>query len=394
MNSAVLSCRICEATHPLAPLSSCDACSGPLDVRYLWDGSRGVLDDPRSLWSREALLPHGNTAMPSPTPLVPAPRISAALDIDVYLKLESANPTHSFKDRMAASALAAAQGFGIETLFCASTGNLGAAVAAGCAAAGLEGVILSPADTDEPVPPSATYGASVFTVRGTFEDCRRLERELEHLFPWGFLEGNLHAFAVEGIKTIAYEIAEQLGWETPAAVVSPVASGTLFAKIAQGFVELADHGLVVDGPPRMYGAQPGGCPPVAAAWADERPPSRVTPNTVARSLAVGDPSYGELAIGAARMSGGSITALAEHLIESSTELLAENSGVLADPAGGVAFGTLVELVRSGEIVAGERVVLVVSGSGIRPSTRDDHYPTRQIEADADDFLAALGVGRD
>ena len=225
---------------------------------------------------------------------------------------------------------------------------------------GLEGVILSPADTDEPELPSATYGASVFTVRGTFEDCRRLERELEHLFPWGFLEGNLHAFAVEGIKTIAYEIAEQLGWETPDAVVSPVASGTLFAKIAQGFVELADLGLVVDGPPRMYGAQPGGCPPVAAAWADERPPSRVTPNTVARSLAVGDPSYGELAIGAARMSGGSITALPEELIESSTELLAENSGVLADPAGGVAFGTLVELVRSGEIASGERVVLVVT----------------------------------
>ena len=185
--------------------------------------------------------------------------------------------------------------------------------------------------------PSATYGATVFTVRGTFEDCRRLERELEHLFPWGFLEGNLQPFAVEGIKTIAYEIAEQLGWETPDAVVSPVASGTLFAKLAQGFVELADLGLVVDAPPRLYGAQPGGCPPVAAAWADERPPSRVTPNTIARSLAVGDPSYGELAIGAARMSGGSITAVPEELIESSTELLAENSGVLADPAGGVAF---------------------------------------------------------
>ena len=372
----MLSCRICEATHPLAPLSSCDACSGPLDVRYVWDGSRGTPDDPSSLWSRGALLPHRDTAMPSPTPLVPAPRISAALDIDVHLKLETANPTHSFKDRMAASALAAAQGFGIETLFCASTGNLGAAVAARCAAAGLEGVILSPADTD-----------------GTFEDCRRLERELEHLFPWGFLEGNLHPFAVEGIKTISYEIAEQLGWETPDAVVSPVASGTLFAKIAQGFVELGDLGLTIDTPPRMYGAQPGGCPPVAAAWADERPPSRVAPNTVARSLAVGDPSYGELAIGAARMSGGSITALPEELIESSTELLAENSGVLADLAGGVAFGTLVELVRSGEIESGERVVLVVTGSGIRPSRSDSQYPARQIEADADDFLTALGVVR-
>ena len=265
---------------------------------------------------------------------MPAPRISAALDLDVRLKLETASATHSFKDRMAASAVAAAQAFGIETLFCASTGNLGAAVAAGCAAAGLEGVILCPADGDEQVLPSATYGASYFAVRGTFEDCRRLERELEHLFPWGFLEGNLHPFAVEGIKTIAYELAEQLDWQTPDAVVAPIGSGMLFAKLAQGFVELAALGLVSDTPPRLYGAQPAGCPPVAAAWADERPPSRVTPDTVARSLAVGDPSYGELAIGAARMSGGSIATVAEELIGSSTELLAENSGVHADPAGG------------------------------------------------------------
>lgn len=390
----MLSCRICEATHPLAPASSCAACSGPLDIRYIRDGSRGVPDDPNSLWNYETLLPHPARAMPTRTPLVPAPRISAALDVDVHLKLETANPTQSFKDRMAASAVAAAQGFGIETLFCASTGNLGAAVAARCAAAGLEGVILSPADADEPVLPSATYGASVFTVRGTFEDCRRLEQELEHLFPWGFLEGNLHPFAVEGIKTIAYEIAEQLGWETPDAVVSPVASGTLFAKLAQGFVELVDLGLVIDAPPRMYGAQPGGCPPVAAAWADERPPSRVTPDTVARSLAVGDPSYGELAIGAARMSGGSVTAVPEELIEPSTELLAESSGVLADQAGGVALGALVELVRSGAIASGERVVLIVTGSAMKPRSHDSHYSARQIEADADDFLAALGVGRD
>jgi threonine synthase len=390
----MLSCRICEATHPLAPLSSCPACSGPLDVRYVRDGSRGLFDDPQSLLNHGALLPHRETALPGRTPLVPAPRLSAALGIDVHLKLESSNPTHSFKDRMAASAVAAAQGFGIETLFCASTGNLGAAVAASCAAAGLEAVILSPADDEEPMLPSATYGATVFTVRGTFEDCRRLERELEHLFPWGFLEGNLHPFAVEGIKTIAYEIAEQLGWVTPDAVVSPVGSGTLFAKLAQGFHELADLGLVVDSPPRMYGAQPGGCPPVAAAWADERPPSRVAPDTVARSLAVGNPSYGELAIGAARMSGGSIAAVPEGLIESSTELLAENSGVLADQAGGVAFASLVELVRSGAIAPGERVVLVVSGSGMKPRSEEAQYPARQIEADADDFLAALGVGRD
>jgi threonine synthase len=390
--SATLTCRICEAAHPLAPLSSCTACSGPLDVHYSWNGSRRALQDRRS-WSYDALLPHGQTGMPSPTPLVRAPRISAALGIDVHLKLETANPTRSFKDRMAASALAAAQGFGLETVFCASTGNLGAAVAARCAEAGLEGVILTPADLGEHPLPTAGDRATVFTVRGTFEDCRRLERDVEHLFPWGFLEGNLRPFAVEGVKTIAYEIAEQLGWDAPDAVVSPVASGTLFAKLAQGFAELVDLGLLKDAPPRMYGAQPGGCAPVATAWADERPPSRVTPNTVARSLAVGDPSYGDLAIGAARMSDGSIIAVSEHLIESSTELLADHSGVHADPAGGVAFGALVELVRSGAIAAGERVVLVVTGSA-RQREEGFEPAAPQIEADADDFLAALGVGRD
>ena len=250
-------------------------------------------------------------------------------------------------------------------------------------AVGLEGVILTPAGAEPLVLPRGAEGTSVFRVRGTLEDCLRLERDLETLFPWGFLEGNLQPFAVEGIKTIAYEIVEQLDWEMPDAVVSPVASGALFAKLAQGFVELAELGLVADRRPRMYGAQPGGCPPVAAAWADERPPSRVTPNTVARSLAVGDPSYGELAIGAARMSGGSITAVPEELIESSTELLAEDSGVVADPAGGVAFGALVELVRSGEIASGERVVLVVSGSGTgRPRAGIPLLAPRQIEADS------------
>lgn len=393
MNNAVLSCRICEATHPLAPVSRCAACSGPLDVRYLANGNGSLLADPRALPSDRALLPHRDTALPKRTPLLRAARMSAALGVEIHLKLETANPTRSFKDRMAASAVKAAQEFGLETLLCASTGNLGAAVAAHCAAAGLEGVILTPSSADELVLDSGAGASSVFRVQGTLEDCRRLERELEPLFPWGFLDGNLQPFAVEGIKTIAFEIAEDLGWETPDAIVSPVASGALFAKLAQGFVELADLGLLSDSPPRMYGAQPGGCPPVAAAWADERPPSRVTPNTVARSLAVGDPSYGELAIGAARMSGGSITAVAEELIEPSTELLAEDSGVVADSAGGVAFGALVELVRSGAIAAGERVVLVVTGTRVQPRSSGAGYRAHEIDADADHFLSALGVGR-
>jgi threonine synthase len=389
VNNAVLSCRICEETHPLAPVSQCVACSGPLDVRYVGNGN-GLLA--AALRSDRALLPHSETAIPSRTPLVPAPRVSSALGVDVQLKLETANPTSSFKDRMAASAVKAAQEFRFETVLCTSTGNLGAAVAARGADAGLETLILTPAGSAELVLPPGAERTSVFRVRGSLEDCRRLERELESLFPWGFLDGNLQPFAVEGIKTIAYEIAEQLDWQMPDAIVSPVASGALFAKLAQGFVELAELELT-DERPRMYGAQPGGCPPVAAAWADERPPSRVTPDTVARSLAVGDPSYGELAIGAARMSGGSITAVAEELIEPSTELLAEDSGVVADPAGGVAFGALVELVRSGAIAAGERVVLVVTGTGSERPRNGSPCRAQEIDADADHFLATLGVGR-
>ena len=393
MNNAVLSCRICEEAHPLAPVAHCAACSGPLDVRYLSNGNGSLRTDPQALWSDRVLLPHRETVLPARTPLLLAPRMSAALGVDVRLKLESSNPTSSVKDRMVASAVRAAQEFGIETLLCASTRNLGVAVAAHCAKAGLEGVILTPAGGEELVLPPGTEAASVFRVHGALEDCRRLERELEPLFPWGFLDGNLQPFAVEGIKSIASEIAEQLGWETPDAIVSPVASGALLAKLAQGFVELGDLGLVSDQPPRMYGAQPGGCPPVAAAWADERPPSSVTPDTVARSLAVGDPSYGELAIGAARMSGGSITTVAEDLIEPSTELLAEDLGFVADPAGGVAFGALVELVRSGAIAAGEQVVLVVTGTGTQPRHTEVAHRTQEIDADSDQFLAALGVGR-
>jgi threonine synthase len=377
MTTAVLSCRVCESTQPLAPRSSCSACSGPLDVHYV-NGRDGPLARPRA-----DLLPHGDAAMPAPTPLVPAPRLSAALGIDLRLKLETVNPTGSFKDRMAAGAVAAAQTFGLETVFCASTGNLGAAVAASCAAAGLESVTVAPAG-DVAV-------ASGFSVDGSVDDCRRLERELTHLFPWGFVDGNLHPFAVEGIKTIAYELAEQLDCSAPDAVVAPVGTGALVAKVAQGFAELADRGLLTGERPRMYGAQPAGCPPVASAWADERPPSRVTPDTTASALAFGDPAYGELALGAARMTGGAIAVVPEDAVEPSTELLAETTGVVADPAVGVALAALAQLVGSRAIREGERVVLVVTGSGARRRDRARHEAARQIGPGAESFLAALGV---
>jgi threonine synthase len=279
--------------------------------------------------------------------------------------------------------------YGLETVCCASTGNLGEAVAARCAAGGLEAVVLGP--REHPISSAAAYGARVFGVEGSFDDCRELERQLGEFFPWGFVGGNLRAVASEGPKTIAYEIAEQLGGRLPDVVVSPIASGTLFAKLAQGFDELVALGAV-DGPrPRLYGGQAGGSQPIAAAWAGDRPLSSVLPATEVRSLAIGDPAYGDLAVGAARMSGGAILAIAEDEIAAHTALLAEMTGVFADSAGGVALGALVELRRTGQIREGERVVLVVTGSGLEPYGYDVPVTRKEIPADVNAVLGALGI---
>lgn len=389
MTIASLRCRVCERTHPLAPLSACPVCSEPLDVDY--DGSLVDALEPRPGTRYRRLLPHASSALGAPerTPLVPAPRLSAALGVDVLLKLETANPTRSFKDRIAATAVAAAQEFGFETVCCASTGNLAEAVAARCSAAGLEAVVLCPRE-NLPLGLDRIDGARVFAVDGTFDDCRLLERQLEAFFPWGFVGGNLHALAAEGAKPIAYEVFEQLGDDLPDAVVAPIGSGTLFAKLAQGFDEVVAHSPGEPLRPRLYGAQAEGCPPLAAAWAEDRPPSRVRPATVVHSLAIGDPAYGELAAGAARMSGGAILAVPEDDIAARTAFLAEMTGVFADPSAGVALGALLDLVRSGAIRQGERVVLLVAG-GDRKQRDNLGREAEAIDSDVDSLLAALGV---
>jgi len=395
VTTATLRCRVCERTSPLGPLADCPVCDGPLDVDYDLTSARLVAGNgnaPRSMWRYVDLLPHvsADEGTPGMTPLVRAARLSEALGIELLLKLEDANPTHSFKDRVAASAVAAAQAFGFETLCCASTGNLGEALAARCAAAGLEAVVLCPAD-DAALAPAASYGAKIFGVHATFDECRELERRLDGLFPWGFVGGNLHAVASEGAKTIAYEIAEQLDGQLPDAVVTPVASGTLFAKLAQGFDELAAMDAAEGPRPRLYGAQAGGCPPLAAAWADDRPLSKVRPDTEVRSLAIGDPVYGDLAVGAAKMSGGGIHAVPEDEIGNRTAFLAETTGILADSAAGVALGALLELVQTGAIAQDERVALVVTGSGLKPYAYDVDVAPAEIDGNVDSLLAALGL---
>ncbi|HZT15049.1 MAG TPA: threonine synthase [Gaiellaceae bacterium] len=389
MSRYALHCRVCEEVAPPDPVEACVRCDGPTDVLYDWGSIRDrtsrerIAAGPRSLWRYAPFLPGAARLDLGAgwTPLVHARRLSDLLGVELHLKLESANPTLSFKDRMATVAAQVALDHGITTLSCSSTGNLGDAVAAAAAAAGLEAIVLAPAGDASVGSTAVAAGARVFAVRGTYEDCRRLQRELRELFPWGFVDGNLHPYAAEGAKTIAYEIAEQLDWRLPDAIVCPAASGILFAKLAQGVAELRLAGLVRGPGPRLFAAQPEGASPIAAAYAEGRGISRVRPRTHVRSLAVGDPSYGDLAIGAARSSGGDVVAVPESEVDRDTALLAETTGVLADCAGGVALGALLDRLAAGAIPPGSRVVLVVTGAGVKPHDADTAAAPVVVDAD-------------
>jgi threonine synthase len=399
MSAYALRCRVCEEVTAPEPLDACRRCDGPTDVAYDWEWVRGHVSrahieaGPSSLWRYERLLPGGAQLDFGAgwTPLVAATRLSQLLDIDLYLKLEGANPTLSFKDRVATLAASVALDHGVTTLCCSSTGNLGDAVAAASAAAGLEAIVLAPAGESSIGSTASAAGARVFAVHGTYDDCRRLQKELRALFPWGFVDGNLHPYAAEGVKTIGYEIVEQLGWQLPDAVVCPTASGILFAKIAQGLTELAVAGLVDGTPARLFAAQAEGASPIATAYAGDRGISRVRPDTHVHSLAIGDPAYGELAIGAARSTGGGILAVPENEIDRHTELLAETTGVFADCAGGVALGALLDALTSGAIERRSRVVLVVTGAGVKPHGHARAADVFEIDPDLDDLLLHLGV---
>src|SRR3954452_11732737 len=375
MPATHLSCRKCGTDQPLDGIGSCPRCFGPLDPIYDTDELRRTLtreqieSGPTSIWRYEALLPVAPPAEPrlAPgfTPLVAAPRLADELGLDeLYLKLDTANPTHSFKDRVVAVATAKAQELGLETLACSSTGNLANAVAARAAAEGLDAAVFCPRDLErEKLVATAAYGATIYAVRGTYDDCSRLTVELSFELPWAFVNVGLRAYYAEGSKTVAYEIAEQLGWELPDVVASPIASGALLAKVHRGFRDARELGLA-DGPqPRVVGGQAAGCSPVAAALADELRVRPVRPDTVARSLAIGSPADGDRAIAAVRESGGAIHTVAEDEVGENMALLATTTGVFGETATGVTLGALRESVRRGEVGRSDRVVLLVTGDG-------------------------------
>ncbi len=375
-----LRCKECRTEYPLDASYVCERCFGPLEVRYAerapdFDPAAArwrIQAGPSSIWRYADFLPLSETPrdglQPGLTPLLRADRLAARLGLrEVWVKNDAANPTHSFKDRVVAVALARALELGFETIACASTGNLANAVAAHSAAAGLESCVFIPADLEEAkILATGIYGTRLMAVRGNYDDVNRLCTEVSGEQPWAFVNVNMRPYYAEGSKTIAYEIAEQLGWELPDRVISPIASGSLFTKVGLGFQEWLDLGLLSGELPAMNGAQATGCNPVASAWASGAEVCRpVKPDTIAKSLAIGNPADGPYALDLARRTGGGVDEVSDDEIRAGVKLLAETTGIFTETAGGVTTAVLRKLAERGEIDPAERVVLLITGDGLK-----------------------------
>jgi threonine synthase len=373
-----LQCKECRETYPLDARYVCERCFGPLEVAYAYDGldpeetRRRIQAGPQSLWRYVDFLPFERAPAPGLpvglTPLQRAPRLSERLGLgEVWIKNDTANPTHSFKDRVVAVALAKARELGYRVVACASTGNLANAVAAHAAAAGLESFVFIPADLEQQkVLATGVYGTHLVAVRGTYDDVNRLCTELSGEREWAFVNVNVRPYYAEGSKTIAYEIAEQLAFELPDRVVAPIASGSLFTKIARGFEEWLEIGLVEGDLPVFNGAQAAGCSPVAQAYEAGHEVCRpVRPDTIAKSLAIGNPADGPYALGLARRSGGAVDSVTDEEIRAGIRLLAETTGIFTETAGGVTAAVLTKLAERGDIGSDERVVVAITGDGLK-----------------------------
>jgi threonine synthase len=398
-----LKCKECSTTYPLDARYVCERCFGPLEVAYRAHGAspeelkRRIQAGPHTLWRYADFLPlegPARSALPTGwTPLVKADRLAERLGLgELHIKNETANPTHSFKDRVVSVALARAKELGFTTIACASTGNLANAVSAHAAAAGLESYVLIPADLEqEKVLATGAYGTNIVAIRGNYDAVNRLCTEIAGERPWAFVNVNLRPYYAEGSKTLAYEIAEQLAFTLPDRIVAPVASGSLFTKIGRGFQEWIDLGLLDGELPAFNGAQAAGCSPVARAYADGHDVCKpVRPDTIAKSLAIGNPADGPYALELARSTGGGIDAVSDDEIRAGVRLLAETTGIFTETAGGVTIATLRKLAERGDIGAGERIVVVITGEGLKTldATRD-RFQMDEIDPDLASFESTV-----
>jgi threonine synthase len=402
MSVESLKCKECGTTYELEARYVCENCFGPLEVAYDLSGldaaevKRGIQAGSQGIWRYSDFLPFkgrpGDPLEPGLTPLLRADRLAERLGVDaeIWIKNDAANPTHSFKDRVVAVAVAKAQELGFETVACASTGNLANAVAAHAAAAGLDSYVFVPANLEEQkLLATGVYGTNLVGVRGNYDDVNRLCTQLAETRPWAFVNVNLRPYYAEGSKTLAYETVEQLGWKLPDRIVSPIASGSLFTKLGRGFQEWLDLGLVSGRQPVFNGAQPEGCSPVATAFAEGWEvckPQR--PETIAKSLAIGDPADGPYAVEHARRTGGGVDAVTDQEIREGIKLLAETTGIFTETAGGVTVGVLRKLAERGELTEGERVVVYITGEGLKTldATRDT-FQMHEIDPSLDSFEA-------
>jgi threonine synthase len=382
----------------------CEWCFGPLEVVYDYEAIRSatsrerIAAGPLSMWRYADLLPASADGAVSLgagfTPLVRADRLAAELGLgELWIKNDTLNPTGSFKDRVVSVALTKAQELGFKVAACASTGNLANSVAAHAAHAGMESVVFIPSDLEAgKVVTTAVFGGRLVAVDGNYDDVNRLCAELASERPsWAFVNVNVRTYYAEGSKTLAFEVAEQLGWRAPDHVVVPVASGSQLTKVAKGFRELHLVGLLDDEPHvRVSGAQAEGCSPVAEAFAAGRDVVKpVKPRTIAKSLAIGNPADGPYALDAVRQSGGSFGAVSDDEIVEGILLLARTEGIFAETAGGVTIATLAKLAQSGVVRSDETVVAFVTGNGLKTIEAVSPYcgPTATIDPTLDAFSA-------
>jgi threonine synthase len=382
--AVALSCRECGARVPLGPSFACTECFGPLEIAYEFPAGgpealrRQIEAGPANIWRYAALLPVpvGVAEQPSLNPgwtkLVRADNLAAELGITggLYVKDDSGNPTHSFKDRVVAIAVQAARTFGFTTLSCSSTGNLAGAVGAAAARTGLHSCVFIPHDLEAgKVVMAAIYGGDLVAIEGSYDDVNRFCSELigdPAGEGWGFVNVNLRPYYAEGSKTLAYEICEQLGWRLPDQIVIPVASGSQLTKIDKGLRELIALGLVEDKPYRVFGAQATGCSPVSAAYQAGHDVVRpVRPDTIAKSLAIGNPADGPYVLDITRRTGGAVADVSDPEVVDAIKLLARTEGIFGETAGGVTVGVLRKLLEQGRLDPAAETVVLNTGDGLK-----------------------------
>ncbi|WP_046469898.1 threonine synthase [Allosalinactinospora lopnorensis] len=400
--AVALSCRECGERYDLGPRFACDFCFGPLEIAYEFGevSRESIGRGPNNIWRYAGLLPVPDSVAELPnmnpglTPLVRADRLAAEVGLrSLHIKDDSANPTHSFKDRVVAMAVEAARTFGFTTLSCSSTGNLAGAVGAAAARAGFRSCVFIPAGLEEgKVVMAAVYGGRLVAIDGNYDDVNRFCSELigdPAGEDWGFVNVNLRPYYAEGSKTLAYEIAEQLGWRLPEQIIVPIASGSQLTKVDKGFRDLIKVGLVEDRPYKIFGAQATGCSPVAQAWENGHEVVQpVKPDTIAKSLAIGNPADGPYVLDVCNRTGGSVAHVSDAEIVDSIKLLARTEGIFAETAGGVTTGVLRKLVAEGTLDPQAETVVLNTGDGLKTLNAVDAGVTATIKPSLDAFKDA------